>query len=341
MTAPIPRVSVGMPVYNGERYIKETIESILGQTFTDFELVISDNASTDRTEEICRKYCSLDRRVRYYRNRENIGGSGNYTRVFELSLAPYFKWAAHDDLCAPTFLGKCVDVLDRNPAVAICYPGSAFIDQHGAVIAGHDAACNLRSPRPSKRVHQFLADADTHCFPIYGVIRRNVLKKTSLVAPYISSDQTLLLQLALMGEFYEVQEPLFFFREHPQRSIWQFKTFAGYAGWHDPSKQSRIQMPCWRLAFEFLRSVARAEIQWREAKDSYVSVAKWCWWHRSSLVRDLVMTVRQVKALMFGLPPIHDKKSVLAVKGTAGFDDDTLSDPSSSERRDSDGREKV
>jgi len=341
MTMPTPRVSVGIPVYNGERYLGETIESLLAQTFTDFELVISDNASTDRTEEICRNYCARDPRIRYSRNKENVGGSKNYTCVFELSRAPYFKWAAHDDLCAPTFLEKCVGVLDANPAVVICYPGSGFIDQHGTVIGNHNAGCNLRSPLPSKRVMQFLVEAHSHCFPLYGVIRRDVLEKTSLVAPYISSDQILLLQLALLGEYYEYPEQLFFFREHPYRSVWQSNTFAGYAAWIDPSKKSSIQLPRWRLVFEFLRSIARADIQWREAKASYVAVIKWSWWNHNVMVRDLVMAMRQIAARMLGLPPIADMKSKIAVKGAAGFKEDGASDLSSAGRNTRKGTEKL
>ena len=107
-----PRVSIGMPVFNGENYLAEALDSLLTQTFSDFELIISDNASTDKTEEICRAYAVRDQRIRYFRNQENLGASRNYNRVFELSSGEYFKWAAHDDLCAPEFLGRCVDVLD-------------------------------------------------------------------------------------------------------------------------------------------------------------------------------------------------------------------------------------
>ena len=93
-----PRVSIGLPVYNGDRYLRETIEGLLNQTFSDFELVICDNASTDRTQDICNEYCLLDKRVRYYRNNENIGAGKNFNKAFSLSQGKYFKWAACDDL---------------------------------------------------------------------------------------------------------------------------------------------------------------------------------------------------------------------------------------------------
>jgi len=321
MTMPTPRVSVGIPVYNGERFLGETIKSLLAQTFTDFELVISDNASTDRTEEICRTFSAQDSRIRYHRNQENVGGSKNFTRVFELSLAPYFKWAAHDDLCGPTFLEKCLEVLEANPAVVVCYPSIGFVDQTGAVVGDHDACCDLQSPRPSERVRDFLFSAKSNCLPMYGLIRRDVLGKTMLLAPYISSDQILLLQLALLGEFREVRERAFFFREHPERSIWKYKSFAEYALWHDPTRRSRIQLPRWRLALEFFRSVAAADIPWRERRDCHVSVLKWCYWSRSVLAHDLKMTARQIAAWIVGAPPVADMKSQKVAIGAAGFDD--------------------
>lgn len=107
----MPRVSVGMPIYNGERFLKAAIESILAQTLTDFELIISDNGSTDQTQEICQAYATKDQRIRYYRSAQNFGASWNHNRVFELSTSEYFKWAACDDICKPEYLEQCVEIL--------------------------------------------------------------------------------------------------------------------------------------------------------------------------------------------------------------------------------------
>ena len=108
------KLSIGMPIYNGDEFLKEAIESLLNQTFEDFEIIISDNASTDQTQQICRYYADLDPRIRYYRCKENLGAAWNYNRVFELSYGEYFKWAAHDDYCAPSFFERCVEALDRD-----------------------------------------------------------------------------------------------------------------------------------------------------------------------------------------------------------------------------------
>jgi glycosyltransferase involved in cell wall biosynthesis len=126
-----PKVSVGMPVFNGDRFIAETIDSILAQTFGDFELIISDNASTDGTEKICRQYADDDGRIRYVRNRENLGAAYNYNQTFHLSSGDYFKWACHDDLLRPEFLERCVEVLDRDPSAVLVYTDWAPIDETG------------------------------------------------------------------------------------------------------------------------------------------------------------------------------------------------------------------
>src|SRR5687768_11755331 len=110
-------VSVGMPVFNGERFIEAALDSVLAQNYGDLEVVISDNASTDDTEEICRSYAAKDDRVRYFRNRINYGIAFNFNNVFRLSSGRYFKWAASDDVCAPDFLSRCVEILDRDASI--------------------------------------------------------------------------------------------------------------------------------------------------------------------------------------------------------------------------------
>ncbi len=130
-----PRVSVGLPVYNGADYVAEAIKSILGQTYQDFELLIQDNASTDATENICRAYAARDPRVSYVRNLRNVGAAANYNLVFERARGHYFKWAAHDDVCAPDFLVRCVGALDRDPAVVLCCGQTRLINDDGSPVA--------------------------------------------------------------------------------------------------------------------------------------------------------------------------------------------------------------
>ncbi|MDH3692420.1 MAG: glycosyltransferase, partial [Gammaproteobacteria bacterium] len=129
-----PRVSIALPVYEGEALVGRAIETTLAQSFEDFELIISDNASTDGTEDICRSYAAQDQRVSYHRNQTNIGASRNFNRAFELCSGHYFKWQAHDDEVAPNFLERCVEVLDEDASVVSAFSRMSVIDEQGAII---------------------------------------------------------------------------------------------------------------------------------------------------------------------------------------------------------------
>ena len=123
-----PLVSIGLPVFNGDRFLRESIDSLLAQSFSDFELVISDNASTDDTSAICEEYERADSRIRYVRNKTNIGGFRNHNKVFELSTGKYFAWASHDDIRLPKYIESCVEVLERSRETILCYTKTTIID---------------------------------------------------------------------------------------------------------------------------------------------------------------------------------------------------------------------
>lgn len=184
-----------MPVYNGDRFLKEALDSILAQTFKDFELIISDNASTDKTQEICQAYAGQDQRIRYYRNEQNLGAGWNQSRVVELSTGDYFKWAHHDDVCAPELFAQCVEVLDRNPAVVLCYSKTIIIDEHGQHIEKYFDGLNIRSSKTHERFkqyHNLIRYGHRSNPPFHGMIRTNTLRTTPLVGSYPSSDLILL-----------------------------------------------------------------------------------------------------------------------------------------------------
>ena len=209
----MPRISVGMPVYNVEQFLGESISSILDQTYEDFELILSDNASTDATEEICREYAAKDSRIRYFRNGTNQGPVANFNRTFELARGEYFKWNTGDDVCAPTFLRQCLDVLDREPKVVLAFPRSCLIDAEGRVTARCPDRLHLQSRRPHDRLLKFVMSY-TLCNSFCGLIRSEALRRTNLLAPYSGSDYILLIDLCLRGTFWEVPEYLFYRREH-------------------------------------------------------------------------------------------------------------------------------
>ena len=259
MSSTTPRVSIGLPVYNGENYITEALDSILAQTYSDFELIISDNASTDRTAQICQHYAAKDRRVRFDRNSQNLGAAPNYNRVFQLSSGQYFKWAAHDDVLAPNFLQACVQVLDNDPDVVLCHSRARLIDERSQLVEDYAVRLRTDSPDPCVRFHDLIW-VRHWCVQIFGLIRRNVLQETRLHGSYASSDRVLLLELALRGRFCEIPEHLFFSRRHGGQASALVHDLHAYARWFDPTSGSRIALPASRLALEHLRAVQQAPL---------------------------------------------------------------------------------
>ena len=307
-----PLISIGMPVYNGANFIREALDSILSQTYENFELIISDNASTDETEKICREYMTKDARVRYYRSQQNLGAAWNFNRVFELSSGKYFKWAAHDDLIAPDFLLECVEVLERDSSLVLCHCQAKVIDDRGSVLQEYKVKLNTNSPKPHERFHELLHQ---HlCFPIFGVIRTSILKKIEpLMGNYSHADGILLLKFALLGRFYEIPEYLFFYRKHAQQSISLFSQnflvynskddkqsidlfpdFHAYAVWFDPAKKGKILFPHWRIFSECLSTVWSAPISWYERICCYLAVIKQ--WNGGTilLIKDLIVAFAQI-----------------------------------------------
>jgi glycosyltransferase involved in cell wall biosynthesis len=268
-------VSIGLPVFNGEKYIKDALDSILAQTYSNFELIISDNASTDRTREICRDYEFQDGRIRYYRNENNLGAAVNFNRVFQLSSGEYFKWAAHDDLIAPDFLMKCVEVLSRDPSLVLSCPGIKIIDESGKILSHfHKNMDHIDSPRPQDRFGG-LVMADIWCFEVFGLIRSKALEKTRLIAGFIASDRILRAELGLIGRFCEIPEYLFFSRDHPERSIRAMPAHHLRGAWFDPSNSSRVVFPHWRIFLEYLKCVRRVPLSGYERRCCYMHLGRW------------------------------------------------------------------
>lgn len=254
-----PKVSIGLPVYNGEKYLSGAIRSLLAQSFTDFEIVISDNASTDRTEEIVRSFASNDRRIRYFRNRVNIGLTPNHNRVFELSSGEFFKWAAHDDLYSREMLRRYVEFLEEAPAaVALVYSQFQIIDEYDNPSEILSDAIEKRDAPPHLRLKQVLTRMG-HYSGTYALIRSAVLRKTRLHGPFPDSDKVLIAELAMLGEIWQVKEPLFFLREHPGRSTRAFKTAEARREWAAPSagKKPTVLSILVKSDLEVVRSVFR------------------------------------------------------------------------------------
>jgi glycosyltransferase involved in cell wall biosynthesis len=277
------RVSIGMPVFNGEKYVKDALDSILAQTFQDFELVISDNASTDHTQQICRGYAAKDGRVRYYRNERNLGGPKNYNRVFELSSGEYFKWAAYDDVLAPEYLRKCVNVLDKDPSIVGCHCKTGRIDQDGNFLGYYNEGLLKRidSPKPHERFRDLIGLYYTTT-PFDGVYRASLFAQSQRHGSYIGADRNLVAELSLMGRIYEIPECLFFWREHLNSYTSKFygsnrnhtlnRLLEESAWW---SIESGTYFPHWKNCVEYFRSVNRVPLNFSERLLCYIQIFSW------------------------------------------------------------------
>jgi glycosyltransferase involved in cell wall biosynthesis len=271
-----PLISIGMPVYNGDLYLEKAIDAILKQTFTDFELIISDNASSDRTSEICLNYADRDSRIRYYRNETNLGAAKNYNRVFELARGEYFKWAAHDDWCAPEYLEKCLEILQKEPSVILCYTKAYLVkEQENNLSIYTEDDLNIRSSKPHERLYKLLDTYGWNHVPqVFGLMRTDVLKKTLLIANYPHADRVLLAELALLGEFCELSDRLFYRRVHPKISQWANATDETLANWYDTKKKDKLVMAQWRRYFEYFHIIDRTELGWIEKVFCYLQLCR-------------------------------------------------------------------
>jgi glycosyltransferase involved in cell wall biosynthesis len=287
-----PRVSIGLPVYNGENYVAAAIESILGQTLTDFEFIISDNASTDQTADICTAYARRDSRIRFIRHDVNRGAAWNFNYVLEVSRGPYFKWAAHDDVLAAEYLHECASVLDRDPTVVLCYPRTLRIDEQGRPFAERRTSELVASTDPIVRFADQIKNNNS-CEHVFGLVRRDVLKQTSLMGSYTPADRVLLSELALRGRFHEVPKPLFQNRNHSERSIRAHSTAYAMSEWFAGTPTKNWSPATLTLFNRFLSAIRKSELSWTKRGRGYSSTMRWLVASRSMLKADLIYSARR------------------------------------------------
>ena len=268
-----PRVSIGMPVYNAQRYLREAVDSLLAQTMADFEIILCDNASTDSTGEICRRYAAADRRVRCHRNSKNLGVVANFNRAFELSRGPYFKWAAYDDLHGPTYLERCAAALDGDPSLAVAHCLTRAIDEDGRDVGEFRASERLDAPSAPERFRRMIW---TDAFPpIWGLMRTAMVRRTKLHGPYMGSDRNFLAELLLLGGVTYVPEFLFFIREHAGSYTAGVKDYYQRLRWYAPGRRVPSWMQVPRTAAGYLCSVARSPISWGDKMECAGHVMGW------------------------------------------------------------------
>jgi glycosyltransferase involved in cell wall biosynthesis len=284
MTARTPSVSVCLPVYNGETYVGEAIGSICEQTFEDIEVIISDNASTDGTQALCREAATHDSRVRYFRGDTNRGLAWNWNRAFELATGRYVVWIGHDDLMAPDYIRQCVEGIQQDTDTLLCFTNANYIDGEGSVMQRVDPPNPGAAETPSERFHCILYDGN--CNPIFGLMNTQFLKQTRLHAGYADSDRVLLAEMGFRGRFCKIPDYLFSRRMH------SFQTTAIMDRWErtlifDPSKAGKVVCPLWREFFDFVVAIHQAPLCHKERFRAYKYLYWWSLIHRPFLYQDL------------------------------------------------------
>jgi glycosyltransferase involved in cell wall biosynthesis len=267
MKTEVPLVSIGLPVYNGENYVAEAIQCVRNQTFSNWELIICDNSSTDHTFDLCRQLADDDNRIRVYQNPRNMGVSFNYNEVFRRSQGKFFKWAAHDDLFAPRFIAKCVEELDEDQRVVLVFPKLSYVDADGRVLRRQASELSVLGPTVESRAKQFMrlaAQGSDFLWLAYGLFRRDVLAQTGAMGLYAGDDQVLLFKIALLGNIKQIDEEMFFRREHREASTCKRgSTVRERAKFAYADDNRRLVLPWCHLLKEHLSCVLKTPISLR------------------------------------------------------------------------------
>jgi len=277
MPTTTPRLSVGLPVYNGENYLAESLEALLSQSFGDFELLISDNASTDGTPDIALRYEREDDRVRYYRQAHNLGLAPNHNFVLDHARGDLFKWASHDDLYAPQLLELCVGALDERPDIVLAHCWTAMIDGERNVVNAEPYPLATDSSRAPVRFRSMLFDDGGD--DDGGVMRVELLRKVARKDSYHHADRTTVTELGLYGPFSHVPDWLYFRRDHPARAENACPTTRKRCANMDPRRADRLRHPLARLYGEYVWAyvsmIQRAPLSSADRRECYKHLLEW------------------------------------------------------------------
>lgn len=286
-----PLITVGLPVYNSERYLRQSLDSLLAQTYRNFVLVISDNASTDGTAQICQQYAAADSRIEYSRNETNIGNPRNFNRVAGLATTRYLKWSTADDFWEPTFLELALEVMERDPTIALCYPQAVLVDADGRNPKNYDDVLHLLQDDPADRFVTLL-DKIKLAHQHLGMIRMSHLHQTRLLGAHVGSDVNLLAELSLYGKFFELPHRLYFRRFHQDSGSWKrddakHETRRYHAGGAKPTVFYK-----WHRYLGFFSAVCRSPLPLNSRMRLYRYLGRHMIWDRRDLGAELIEYAR-------------------------------------------------
>lgn len=274
-----------MPVYNGAATIEAALDALLAQTFGDFELIVSDNASTDATGAVVQVVAARDPRVRYVRQATNIGANGNYSYVAQVARGEYLKWASASDWCAPSFLERCMLALDANPGAVVAAPRTRLF--MGSPSDGIDYAHDIKvlDATPSARLIHLNRDIQLNN-AFNGLIRLSALRQTRLIEPYQQADMVLMGHLALLGKYLLVDEPLFYRRMEPATST-ALQDAEAVRRHHYPTPTVRSLFQVWKRHAGWFRAAMAAPMPAGERLKVLTYLARHLVWDRRALAADL------------------------------------------------------
>lgn len=290
----IPKISVGMPVYNGERFVAESIESVLSQTEGDFELIIADNASTDGTESICKDFAVRDERIRYVRNTSNIGAAGNYNLLLDLARGEFFRWSNADDLLAPTLHERCLSALRAHPEAVLAYGKTVLIDDAGKTIEPYEDGLDINDPRPSDRLRRYSSQVGM-TNAIYGLMRTDAVRHTHVFGDgsLPAADTAFMAELIMHGGFVEIPEPLFYRRMHEGTTILARNDRVRETEfWTGTGTDARFRLPVLRRNLLYLRRIWRLEASVDEKFRLTGYILRRLVWARGAIASELVAAMR-------------------------------------------------
>jgi glycosyltransferase involved in cell wall biosynthesis len=281
--SPVPRLGIGLPVHNGERYLPSVLECLRRQTYTDFEVTVCDNASTDATARIVRAVAAVDPRFRYVRNETNIGAPGNFNRVFALSRAELYAWVAADDEYDPAYFQRCVELLDERPDAVGAFTKVRLIDGEGAPLGLPAELIRLDHPDPAVRFAD-LASFRHSCFSVFGVYRRAAIARTRGLLPFWNADRVLLAELALQGPVAVYPAPLYLNRQHTSR----LTSRAARRDIRDYTSEPAPRALTWYYAGQLWKAIQHADIDEAQRRRLQRAFASWTLQNPGKLARSAV-----------------------------------------------------
>jgi glycosyltransferase involved in cell wall biosynthesis len=281
-----PMITIGLPCYNSEKYLVQSIESLLNQTYRNFLLILSDNASTDGTAEICRRYAAADARVRYVRNPENIGMSGNFNSVFALAQTKYFKWATADDFWDRELLADALAVLEADADVVLCYPRAVLVDSDGVEQSRYEDNLHLMQADPVARFFGVLENLHLVNHHL-GVMRTDAIRRTHLFGKHFGADVGFVAELSLYGKFYKLPKHQLFRRFHPDSSSWLRDSEDHQARRFFATNSRRPLFNTWRFHWAFCRGVLGSPLSFAGKVRLLYRIVKDIYWDRKWLTLEL------------------------------------------------------